>query len=70
MNRESRELYLRLLGYVRFFHPSDEAARADWDAFTIAGIAAVEAADPRNLAETLHRLFAPVAPTLRHRPRQ
>ena len=63
--RDNVVAFTRLLGYVRFFHPSDEAARADWDAFTIAGIGAVEATDPRDLAETLQRLFVPVAPTLR-----
>jgi len=64
--RDNVVAFSRLVGYVRFFHPSDEAARADWDAFTIAGIGAVEAAgDPRALAETLQRLFAPLAPTLR-----
>ncbi len=64
--RDNVVAFTRLLGYVRFFHPSDEAARADWDAFTIAGIGAVEAAgDPRALADTLQRLFTPLAPTLR-----
>jgi hypothetical protein len=64
--RENLVAFTRLLGYVRHFHPSDEAARADWDAFAIEGIDAVEAAnDPRQLADTLQRLFAPLAPTLR-----
>ena len=38
----------RLIGYVRFFHPSDQAAglaNADWDALAMAGIERVEAAD-------------------------
>jgi len=56
----------RLLGYVRYFHPSDEAAANDWDSFTIAGVDLVEAArNPVELKERLDRLFRPLARTLR-----
>ena len=37
----------RLIGYVRFFHPSDQVAglaNADWDALAMAGVERVEAA--------------------------
>jgi Peptidase family S41 len=58
--------FTRLLGYVRYFHPSDEAARADWDAFAIEGVDAVEAArTPDALARLLEERFRPLAPTLR-----
>ncbi len=71
----SRELenlvaYARLFGYVRHFHPSDEAERADWDALTIAGVTRVEsAANPAALAVTLQQAFASVAPTIRVFPK-
>jgi hypothetical protein len=56
----------RLLAYVRFFHPSDEAiALQDWEHFAV-GV--MEAAEPSETAEQLaHRLqeaFAPIAPSL------
>jgi C-terminal processing protease CtpA/Prc len=58
--------FTRLLGYVRHFHPSDEAASADWEATAIAGVREVEAAkDPEDLARRLERFFQPLAPTLR-----
>lgn len=58
--------FTRLLGYVRYFHPSDQAAAADWDAFAIDGVRAVEAAaSPDALARALQDLFAKVAPTVR-----
>jgi len=58
--------FTRLLGYVRFFHPSDQAASQDWDAFAIAGVRAIEAAaTPVEAAARLQQIFAPVAPTLR-----
>jgi hypothetical protein len=62
----------RLLGYVRFFHPSDQVAglaNADWDALAMAGVERVEAArDPRELAAALSDLFSGIAPTVRVLP--
>jgi len=56
----------RLLGYVRYFHPSDQAAATDWDRFAIDGVRAVEAAkDPAALARILERVFRPIAPSVR-----
>lgn len=57
--------FSRLLGYVRYFHPSDQAAATDWNAFAAAGVRAVEGApDARRLAAVLDSLFRPVAPSL------
>jgi len=62
----------RLIGYVRFFHPSDQAAgltNADWNALAMAGVERVEAAhDPRELAAALSALFAGIAPTVQVLP--
>lgn len=66
--------FTRLLGVVRYFHPSDQAAGADWNAFAAHGMGVVEdAADADELATRLAGLFAPIAPTARifptgHRP--
>lgn len=58
--------FARLLGYVRYFHPSDQAAAADWHQIAIAGVQAAEAApDAVALARTLEDFFHPIAPTLR-----
>ncbi len=58
--------FTRLYGYVRYFHPSDEAVAADWDALAIAGVRAIEGAStPEALAQTLQAHFAAVAPTVR-----
>jgi C-terminal processing protease CtpA/Prc len=57
--------FTRLLGYVRFFHPSDQAAAADWNSFAIAGVQKVEgASNAQQLATILRALFGPLAPTL------
>ncbi|HEY2291805.1 MAG TPA: S41 family peptidase [Thermoanaerobaculia bacterium] len=62
----------RLIGYVRFFHPSDQVAglaNADWDALAMTGIERVEAArNPRELAAALSDLFDGIAPTVRVLP--
>jgi Peptidase family S41 len=58
--------FARLLGLVRYFHPSDQAAAADWSKVAIAGVQHVEGApDARALAAALRDTFAPLAPTLR-----
>src|SRR5262249_9216227 len=49
-----------------YFHPSDEAAKADWEAFAIRGAREIESAtDDAELAQKLRALFEPVSPTLR-----
>jgi hypothetical protein len=58
--------FSRLLGYVRHFHPSDEAAETDWEFFAIQGMRAVEnAAGPSELANKLESLFRPIAPAVK-----
>jgi hypothetical protein len=57
--------FAKLYGYVRFFHPSDQAAGTDWDTFAIDGARKVEdAADNTELIERLHSIFQPIAPTV------
>lgn len=62
---EELHAFARLYGYVRYFHPSDEAAALDWDGFAIHGVQRVTEARTRDeLAQVLEALFLPVAPTL------
>ena len=61
--------FARLLSLVRFFHPSDAVAAADWNRVAVAGAGAVERAkDPAELARLLEDFFRPLAPTLRVYP--
>lgn len=58
--------WARLVGYVRFFHPSDQAAACDWNHFALATAGQVGGTqDSAALAARLEALFRPVAPTLR-----
>ncbi len=66
---ENLTAFARLLSLVRFFHPSDGAAGADWNRVAVAGVDAVEgAADAPALAQALESYFRPIAPTLRVYP--
>lgn len=57
--------FVRLYGYVRWFHPSDEAAATDWDAFAVLGARRVrDARDDIELRRSLVDLFTPIAPTV------
>ena len=63
---ENLTAYAKLFGYVRHFHPSDAVEKADWNAYAIAGVSAVEdASDPADLANRLQKFFAPIAPSVR-----
>jgi C-terminal processing protease CtpA/Prc len=63
---ENLVAFARLLGYVRHFHPSDQAALADWDRLAVEGVRAVEPAQsPEDLARRLEEFIRPVAPTVR-----
>lgn len=55
----------RLASVVRFFHPSDAAAKLDWNAFMIDGVDLIESANtPAELSDALLRLLAPIAPSV------
>lgn len=57
--------FARVYGYVRFFHPSDEATEIDWDKFAIYGVEKVfNCENNRELIDTLRKIFYPVAPTI------
>ena len=57
--------FAKLYGYVRYFHPSDEASALDWDQFAAHGAARVKAAGAAaELRALLVELFSPVAPSL------
>jgi len=57
--------FAKLYGYVRYFHPSDEAAQLNWEEFVYYGTKQVENANsPMELKEKLIALFGPIAPSV------
>jgi hypothetical protein len=53
--------FARLLGYVRYFHPSDQAAAADWGSFAAAAVAELDPAEPAAAAPAASDATAPPA---------
>jgi len=57
--------FAKLYGYVKYFHPSDEASAIDWDKFAVYGAQRVkDAKNRKQLKTTLEALFLPIAPTI------
>ena len=57
--------FAKLYGYVKYFHPSDEASAIDWDKFAIYGAKQVkDAKNTKELKTTLEALFLLIAPTI------
>jgi C-terminal processing protease CtpA/Prc len=62
---ENLRAFAKLYGYVRFFHPSDEASAIDWDKFAVYGAGKVKnCKDSAELKRALEQLFLPIAPTV------
>lgn len=69
--RQLRNLhgFSKLYGFVRFFHPSDEAQQIDWQKFAVYGAHRVlDAPSVEALRVVLEELFIPLAPSLRIYP--
>lgn len=63
---ERFEAFARLYGYVRFFHPSDQASHVDWDRLAVYGARRVAAVRDREaLRAVLEEIFLPIAPSVR-----
>ena len=61
--------FTKLYGYVRYFHPSDEASNIDWDKFAIYGAGRVKGVQGMDeLRRELEAIFLPIAPTLQIYP--
>jgi len=57
--------FARLYGYVRYFHPSDEAAAIDWDKLAVHGVGRVGSVKTEaELRQALEELFLPIVPLL------
>lgn len=61
---ENLKAFSRAYGYVKYFHPSVEADKIDWDKFAIYGSQKIiECTDKKQFISTLNNLFQPIAPT-------
>jgi len=57
--------FAKVYGYVKYFHPSDEAVQVDWNRFSIYGAAQIaKCKSKKELLNTLNDLFKPIAPSI------
>ena len=58
---EKLEAFARTYGYVRFFHPSDQASLLDWNQMALFGANEVlNSPEDETTEKLLSRIFAPV----------
>ena len=58
--------FAKAYGYVKYFHPSDEAANINWAKFSAYGAKEIEKCrSTEQVVQTLNRLFSPIAPSVR-----
>jgi hypothetical protein len=57
--------FTKLYGYIKYFHPSDQASQIDWQKFAIYGAKIVkDAKNNQELKAIFEELFLPIAPTI------
>ena len=62
---ENIRAFTKVYGYVKYFHPSDEASQIDWEKFSIYGVKEIQKCNTTaEVIETLNRLFIPIAPSI------
>jgi hypothetical protein len=58
--------FAKAYGYVKYFHPSDEASNIDWAKFSAFGANEIEKCRSNvQVVKTLNKLFSPIAPSVR-----
>ena len=63
---KNQKTFAKVYGYVKYFHPSDEASEIDWAKFSAFGANEVEKCRSNaQVVKTLNKLFSPIAPSVR-----
>lgn len=63
---ENLRTFAKAYGYVKYFHPGDEASQIDWAKFSIYGADKIEKCESdKQVVATLNELFNPIAPSVR-----
>ena len=57
--------FAKAYGYVKYFHPSDEASNIDWNSFAAYGASEIlKCNNSSEVVTTLNELFKPIAPSV------
>lgn len=61
---ENLKAFAKVYGYIRYFHPSDEASEINWDYLAIYGASQIEKCTSKSeVVSTLNDIFLPLAPS-------
>lgn len=62
-NIDHLKTFAKAYGYVKYFHPSDEASEIDWNSFATLGAEEIlKSNNSQEVVATLNNLFKPMAP--------
>lgn len=65
MKLKNLKVFAKTYGYVKYFHPSDEASAIDWNMFAIYGAKKVmDCKTPEEMVRVLSEIYHPIAPTV------
>ncbi|MBE7639558.1 peptidase S41 [Salegentibacter sp. BLCTC] len=57
--------FAKAYGYIKYFHPSDEASKIDWNSFAAYGVSEILKCNNSNeVVTTLNEIFKPIAPSV------
>ena len=63
---QNLKTFSKIYGYIKYFHPSDEAFALDWDKFSIyAANKILKCETNEAFINTIDSLFSPIAPSIR-----
>jgi hypothetical protein len=63
---KNQETFAKVYGYVKYFHPSDEASQINWSKFSAFGSKEMDKCkSDEQVVKTLNKLFIPIAPSVK-----
>jgi len=63
---KNQKTFAKVYGYVKYFHPSDEASEINWAKFSAFGANEIDKCkSEEQVFKTLNKLFNPIAPTVK-----
>ncbi len=66
INTTNLVAFAKVYGYVKYFHPSDEASSINWDQFALYGAEKIQhCRNDEQLVKVLNELFKPIAPSIK-----
>ena len=63
---ENLKTFAKTYGYIKYFHPSDEAANINWNNFSTYGAEQINnCSSQQEVINTLNQIYHPIAPSVK-----